>query len=455
MKNNFYLIRLEINGIKNIEKPIELNFYKKIIENDFDPSNYKVKAIFGENGSGKTAIIVAVNILKNVLSDENYLFDTETQKILVECVNKYKKEGYIECEFIWKSQEKNHIGKYRLEFAIRDSRRFYIVSEQFQIKNGNYSKNKYKTVFETRNGELLSLGNGNNLEHYKKITQNLLEQRSFITWLFDDYIVFIESLNNNHSIIYLIYLLIFAFSIYVYLDNEDRHLDYFRKKRIEELATKQSSDESIEYFRKEYTHILRSSFDTNIIPKDDFPQFQRYIYRMYLFLKIFKPDLKGIEIEKKDTSDSYKCDLILVYEHYKVNQELESRGIKKLISLFDYLDASSNGMISFIDELDSNINDVYLDKLIEYFMWYGNGQLCFTSHNLSPMTILNKNKCSISFISGINTVHNWIKKGNESPENAYRNGFIMDSPFNIDATDFIGVLGGTNNEADTDVLRNQ
>lgn len=121
--------------------------------------------------------------------------------------------------------------------------------------------------------------------------------------------------------------------------------------------------------------------------------------------------------------------------------EFESRGIKKLINLFDCLDAVSGGEIAFIDELDASINDVYLDKLIEYFLYYGKGQLCFTSHNLSPMTVLKSYKNSIDFISSINTIHTWTKNGNLTPENAYKNGFIEDSPFNVEPSDFLGILG--------------
>ena len=74
MKPLFYLLSLKISGIKNIEVPIELNFYKKTINNsDFDPEKYRIKAIYGENGSGKTAIITAVKILQNFLTDKNYL----------------------------------------------------------------------------------------------------------------------------------------------------------------------------------------------------------------------------------------------------------------------------------------------------------------------------------------------------------------------------------------------
>ena len=51
---NFFLLNLCISGIKNIEKMIEIPFYKKTIKDDFNPEQYRVKGIYGENGSGKT-----------------------------------------------------------------------------------------------------------------------------------------------------------------------------------------------------------------------------------------------------------------------------------------------------------------------------------------------------------------------------------------------------------------
>ena len=107
MNNNFYVLSLEVSGIKNIEKPIEVRFYKGTIVNDFNPDKYRVKAIYGENGSGKTAIISAVKILQNILIDSNYLSDSLTQKNLVELINKKTHSGHIQIEFYSKyNQEK-------------------------------------------------------------------------------------------------------------------------------------------------------------------------------------------------------------------------------------------------------------------------------------------------------------------------------------------------------------
>lgn len=454
MKNAPYLLRLEICGIKNIEKPVVLSFYKKTIENDFNPADYRVKAIFGENGSGKTALIQAVKILRSILLDENYLYDSETQRFLVETVNKNTKVGYIECEFII-TGDSSHICNYHVDFAVKDDRRFYIYHERYMTKNGKYSKNKYNTIFETKQGELVAYGTGDSIDSFKRATQNLLGQRSFLTFAFNESLVDVRSVGREFSYFSLIYLLLFALSVNVYLDEEDNHINYFIKKRIEEIDIDDLSSEKISYIKQASEQILSSYFDTRIVPKDSFSGFQKRVGNMSSFLKIFKPDLEGIEIEKKETPDYYKCELILVYENYRIDQELESKGIKKLIKLFNYLNAASNGMIVFVDELDSSINDIYLDKLIEFFMYYAEGQLCFTSHNLSPMNILNDNKCSISFISGINTIHTWTRNGNESPERAYRNGFIADSPFNVDATDFIGILGGTNEATDSNMRGNQ
>lgn len=77
------------------------------------------------------------------------------------------------------------------------------------------------------------------------------------------------------------------------------------------------------------------------------------------------------KVRHKDYDQFYKCNPKMVYEDYTLDREFESRGIKKMMDLFNYLDAANSGGIVFIDELDSNINDVYLDKIIECFVYYG------------------------------------------------------------------------------------
>ena len=437
----FYILKLRVCGIKNIEKPIELNFYKKTINNDFNPEKYRIKAIYGENGSGKTAIIQSVKILQNLLVDKNYLADNDTQRSLVEMINKKNGNGFIEVEFYIDLGKDKIILKYYISFVVKDDNRVYITEEHLEQKNGTYSKNNYSTVFQTRDGGLVTFGNPQTYEFYKDKTQNLLDKQTFSICLMDRL-----ELQKEHGaageFVLLVFLFVCAMSLYVSIDEEDNHASYVMRKKIYEIGESDAENLGMDFINQLKDKVLTARGDERQIPKEVYETYEKKIGRLCDFVKIFKPELTDIEIEKKDYDKYYKCNLKMVYEDYTLDREFESRGIKKLMDLFDYLYAASNGGVVFIDELDSNINDVYLDKLIEYFVYYGKGQLCFTSHNLSPMAVLKGNKNAINFISSINTVHTWTNNGNQSPENAYKNGFIEDSPFNVDPSDFLGILGG-------------
>ena len=71
--NNIFLVSYRVKGIKNFEEEVSLSFYKKTITKPIDIGNYNVKGIYGMNGSGKSAIISSVDILRNLLINENYL----------------------------------------------------------------------------------------------------------------------------------------------------------------------------------------------------------------------------------------------------------------------------------------------------------------------------------------------------------------------------------------------
>lgn len=55
--------RIEINNIKNVEKGVVF-----LNETQADSFGASVTGIYGQNGSGKTALIWSVDLLKNALS---------------------------------------------------------------------------------------------------------------------------------------------------------------------------------------------------------------------------------------------------------------------------------------------------------------------------------------------------------------------------------------------------
>lgn len=440
MDNMYYLLNVTVAGVKCIEEEIRLDFYKKIVNQKFDADKYRIKAIYGENGSGKSAIITAVKIFQDIICNSQYLSESKNQKLLDELINKKTQHYKFKCEFLCRLEKDNIIFAYELQLKKNESGLYEIVYEKLSERSGNYSNSRYKSIYEVSNGKLIFVNAQNeNYSMIKKMTYNLLGKSSFLNIYFFNFNNFNKDTVTDSTRIYVrvCICMVLAFIIKVYLDEEDKHELYFIKKVFSERIKNDNN-----YISENVLEIMDSlSVTDSIIPKNNFDIYVEKINNLTAFLRIFKHDLKSIEIDKKDDGDNYRCDLNLNYGDYLINKEFESTGIKKLIKLYDCFDAASKYGIVFIDEMDSNLNDVYLCKIIEYFMYYGKGQLCFTTHNLDPMSVLKENKYSIDFLSSDNKLVSWVSKGNATPDNYFKNGMIENIPFNIDATDFIGVFG--------------
>ena len=440
MDNLVYLLNVRMSGIKSIKNEIRLDFYKKTVDKNFDPDKFRVKAIYGENGSGKTAIITGIKIFQDLMLSNQYLNESKNQRFLDEIINKETSRFTFGCEYITGEEESYIVYDYNFELEKNNKGDYVIKHESLNLKNGNYPNNNYVNVFECDNGELININCNETVKNIiEKKTFNLLNKNPFMSLYIVDYTSVIE---KDKEFSYNIAVMLFLIAlINVYINEEDKHDIYFLRKTIRE-----SHEKSSEYIN-DINEILDtisvySGFDDNSISKSEFDKYKESVKQLTKFIQVFKRELKSIDIDAKDDGDNYRCELIFNYGNYKVNKEFESTGIKKLVRLYSAFKAANNYGIAFVDEMDSNINDIYLCKLIEYFMYYGKGQLCFTMHNVDPMSLLKQNKNSIDFLSSDNKIVSWVSKGHASPENYYKNGMIENSPFNIDATDFIGIFEG-------------
>ncbi len=459
--NNIFLVSYRVKGIKNFEEEVSLSFYKKTITKPIDIGNYNVKGIYGMNGSGKSAIISSVDILRNLLINENYLNNPIVQSSLDEIINKKIEELHIGTKFLVKvkvSEDMACLYEYEVVLKKNDFGKYVIDSEQLSCKNAFSKKDEFIPVFKVEKGEIKYINTEEDIvseNEFREETKNLLSNSSasslFIMKFNNNKI---KTVNNNKvetvnlaSISMGTRLLIgYSFNMYVYMAQSDNHTDYFVND-INDILNK-NSEKNIKIHAAQIN--LLHSFDitnlsifsckTNTIPVDKYEAYKDFVKKLKKFIQIFKPELKDIEIERKDKGVDYVCSLNMVYEGFGINSEFESTGIKKLIKLYAYLQEMVQGGIVFIDELDSNLHDVYLCALLEYLMDYGQGQLCFTTHNVGPMDILKRNKKSIDFLSIDNKIYPWKTNGNYSPAKLYKNGMIEGSPFNIDAIDFIDVF---------------
>lgn len=445
MKNMFYLLNLGVAGIKSIKEEVRLEFYKKTVDKNFNPERYRIKAIYGENGSGKSAIITAVKIFRDLIIDGNYLNESKNQVFLDEIINKSTKKFQIDVEFLVDFDSFKRVYNYMIRIGKGNNGLYEIQYEALKMKNGDYANNKYKTIFECENGELIDISCVDSEKQIlRKKSINLLSSHLliyiYITYLNNDSVLLKGEIIDGQFFAHVLACVIITLMMKVYLAEEDQHELYFMRKRLKESTL---DHQVLQEGLLEYVENINvfSGVNEKLIDKKYFEDYKEKVKQLTQFIKIFKPELVSIDIDAKENGEQYECDLNLNYGDYSINKEFESTGIKKLIRLFDCFAAASTMGIVFVDEMDSNLNDVYLCKLIEYFMYYGKGQLCFTTHNLDPMTILKENRNSIDFLSSDNHLVAWTSRGNASPENCYKNGMIKDSPFNIDATDFVGIFG--------------
>ena len=390
---DIYLIKYSVKGIKAIDQLVSLSFYKKIIPKNADTQAYNIKGIYGMNGSGKSGIITSVEILKSLLIDSDYLNNPIVQKNLDAIINKKTSELFMEADYIIK-RDKEVIGFYRYNVTLLKGAtgRYIISHEGLFTKKATSRSDAMHTIFEVDNGEIITLieeiGRQKFHNDFINKTKNLLLTSSACSLFVGKFLLSVINIDEYSFVRECLFQLFsFGMKLHVYLDQSDNHREYVAKNALQCSEGAERNKNEINYI---ISNLLRADNDWldvisithNYISKEVYKTFEKMVNKLYEFLKIFKSDLQGIEIDKKENRDKWVCDLVMVYDSYKIHAEYESTGIKKLIQLFAYLNEMVEGGIVFIDEFDSNIHDVYLCALLEYLMEYGKGQLCFTTHNV-------------------------------------------------------------------------
>lgn len=441
------MLSMNVSGIQSIENEMKLEFYKKGISHSFDPEHYHVKAIYGENGSGKTAILLAVDLMRNIVLDDQYLSQKDHQVLLNEMVNKKAKRFQFECSFIEILEGVHNIYHYGMTLAQNDAHLYVIENEYCKVKA--FHSKRSQNLFHVRAHHLEHLDlTGETYKGLIDFTDNLLDLHSMIPKsisYFHNRSFTMKSLTGEYKEIqrYLssvISISFFFMHIHVFLNLQqaDSQYPFLDRSVLHELLEVSEGSKTLDVLH--HTFDYRLEHDRFLIPKDLFHAFEEYVYRMKTFLAMIKNDLESIEIIKYERKDHYECELVFHYPDYDINYQYESAGIKRLVALFQAFDDCDQGHIVLIDDMDLHLSSIILDRIIEYFIRYGRGQLIFTLHASSAMNVLRHTKKSIDSLTEEGIV-SWTAKGNASVENSYRHGMIDGLPFHIEPEDFLGLFG--------------
>ena len=450
-----YLISITTQGIKNITKPITVRFYKKKSLKDFDPSFDNVRAIYGANGSGKSAFMTSMWLLRELLTSK----DTITllgNEYFHNILNKENPIFTISVDYVLLLKNKNDddyqidkVYRYFIRVDGTNKSDVKITDESLDMFSGQYEKSKLLNVFTCKDGKVISLLDyankeslSINLNEIIDNSLNILFKQTFVSFL-EDYMLEVlkkegNKLDLNDDIQNLLSAIYFASTLKVRLANDDKHQEYFEsnKKRIKNFLEVLDSDLKNILLQKKYDKFGDQTF----VSKESYQEFEEFTKKQANFIQLFKPNLKSIDIEKIEAQDFYLCSKKMNYGNYTISYDFESSGIKRLLSIFNYLNDASKGDIVFIDEIDVNVSGVYLKKLVELLTQYGNGQLCFTAHSLDPMYVLNEFSKSIYFLNDNSEILSWTKNANYKPYILYPEGMISGIPFAVESFDFAKVF---------------
>lgn len=454
---DIYLVNYSVRGIKSLDRLISLSFYKKTISKNPDTQNYNIKGIYGMNGSGKSGIVTSVEILRNLLINPVYLNNPVVQKNLDAMINKKLGELYIEADFLAKGKSLLYY-RYNVTLSKDLAGKYIVSSENLYVKKATSKSEAMENIYAVLMGEIKHLYGLQKQDKLSTLLQdkttNLLTTASMCALFYEKILLGNMEDSNDYNVFLFASLSILFLAgrkLHVYMDESDVHRGYVTRRSLDKEVFGGKDKNEVNTWIDHYLALDNDYLDVifiaeNYIQKTEYFGFVQSVHKLYEFLHIFKPDLKNIEIDRKEDHDIWICDLIMVYDTYKIHAEFESTGIKKLITLYAYLKEMMHGGIVFIDEFDSNLHDVYLCALLEYLMEYAEGQLCFTTHNVGPMDVLKQHKKSIEFLSENHQIYSWATNGNYSPSKLYRRGMIEGSPFNVDSIDFIGVFGSAEEE---------
>ena len=157
--------------------------------------------------------------------------------------------------------------------------------------------------------------------------------------------------------------------------------------------------------------------------------FFTFIEQINFFLKALCPgtELSAHKLDKIESSrpDGTFYQVFTKKDGLEIPIKFESLGIKKLISLVNVLVLAYINPCVFIivDEFDSSLHECVLHNFLKAFKEGGKGQLLFTSNNLYPMELLEKNQCCFTTV---NAENRYVKLKYVKPNNNLRSLYLSE-----------------------------
>ena len=426
-KNVVRLLSIEINNFKNTRHGVlELASLKNKYLSDEDFSQADMLGIYGQNGSGKTAVIETLLCLKTLMSG-NSLPENIRDYIL-------KGEEKLDCKF---------------EFLLRTDLTDYDVYYEFTVSGGECATLEKEVIsYKKRDKGSKSFGAKSNMIEYnfqnsdkrafspktrfdKAIAANKdnavdimvarrmaeKEKKSFI--FYHDTIKILSKVSQDYFDI-LLTLNNYAKTNLFVIKNELVHNDAISFAVPSEYD---DNDDNDMVSMGEITILLN---EPTVKPIEVYNNFKGMIERSNKVISMIIPDL-SLEIKEygmqltQDGKDGMRFELMSVRGENRIPIKYESEGIKKIISILNILAAvfNDNSVCAALDEVDAGVYEYLLGEILSVIEDGGKGQLIFTSHNLRPLEMIDDDALLFTTTNPENRYIRLSKSKNNNMRDAY------------------------------------
>ena len=181
---------------------------------------------------------------------------------------------------------------------------------------------------------------------------------------------------------------------------------------------------------RKHGSVVVSLNDGAVVPDDLMDSVRGVIGNMNIVLPQLNPGM-SIDVKEmgtqmlRDGSLGTRIQLVSNKASREIPLQYESDGIKKIIAILQLLIAVYNkhSITVAIDELDAGVFEYLLGEILRIISEKGRGQLIFTSHNLRPLETLDKG--FVAFTT-TNPAHRYIRFRNVKTNNNLRDFYYRD-----------------------------
>ena len=415
------LTEMELTNFKNVDYG-KINFSSNTDIDCFNTSD--IIGIYGQNGSGKTAAINALELLRKTLLG---------QKLAV------NDNFYISIDKPWCNC--------KYTFIIKHDKISYKVTYDFTLSK--YQKDDKTSSFCYSSEKILF-----KQLHSESILQPLLNYTESTTNIFGpakQYSEFVNKKNKDEL-------------LYQKRAAKENRNSFFFSNAFRNLVKNQESEKPVSFvLRVLWTYAFSKLFiisnthaglislnlfpltfsleesghksfgeilmdEQTKMPVETYSVAKKVLLGMNELIGTIIPNLKldikevGITLNEKNQK-LMQFELLSTHDNESIPLKYESEGIRKIVSILNLLVCMYNNddITVAVDELDAGIFEYLLGELISILKEHGKGQLIFTSHNLRPLEVLDYTSV---YFTTVNSKNKYIRFKNVKGCNNLRDMFI-------------------------------